>query len=935
MQKKTIQLLSILLFLASLGWGIYTLMVYLGVQVHGLVLLSGEQEAAVSAVCGRGEFLCRGWETLVPFIAHTFSRAQPFLWYVVVSAVLYLGYVGWQWLKHEHFTLSLTLKPWKILLGFLFLIWLVFTVLSNTNVGDTPVRRMYEPLPQVYVNAGEEAMQELQANFQSLMDRGCLRKIGETNHDAGIFELSGLCIQTSFVTRVFPLFLSLLYLSFVLLIVGRAILKQIRPRPQTLLIESIMSVALGACALVAALWLLAVAGLFTSIAGWILLLGIPVLLFPHAKYWFRQFLSASWTVEVRAYSLTILLTWLLLSYLALNFITVIRPFPIGWDDLGSYLNRPRLMVSYGKFIFSMSPFQWEYLTSLGFLLYGFDSIFGATQSMMINWFAGILAVSTVYAFSRTFLGRGGVLAALLYYALPLVGHFSYADMKIDNAVFTMGALCIFALFLCLFPIADVQSEGAEHEPDMRWLIVAGIFAGFAFAMKATAVMVIMAAGAVLVGVSLHWLAFLGGMAGALLLFALKGALNLKGITTRIFGEGGSSLTTMFLAIFVLATAGCIAYAAYVGRDRILRTAQMAGIFAAAFLVSIAPWVIHNNILLGNFLPRFETGAPNTLSPTIALGGRESVPDNGQDIRTLPPELAVDLTNPACTPTGNIEELDRYWGFRQGWRHYLDLPWRMVMNLDATGYYVTTMPALLLIPLLLLVPYFWQRRGRWARWLFAGTLFILFQWMLLANGIPWYGIGMFLGFVTLLEIYVTRAPDTLNRALAGTLVGFSLLTMFGMRFWQFEQQRSILEYPFGKITASALRERTIPHYDDITEIVLDRKAKIPTRPYLYRVGTFIPYFIPKNLEVIGSTDHQLDTFNCLYQEKNPELTLQRLKALGFNSIIFDTNTATIEKDPNGTLHQKVQAFANMLNSPALGLPVLVNDPDAGVAFVLIP
>ena len=69
-----------------------------------------------------------------------------------------------------------------------------------------------------------------------------------------------------------------------------------------------------------------------------------------------------------------------------------------------------------------------------------------------------------------------------------------------------------------------------------------------------------------------------------------------------------------------------------------------------------------------------------------------------------------------------------------------------MNIDATGYYVTTIPALLLLPLLLLLPYFWTKRGRWLRWLTWGTGMMLLEWILLANGIPWYGVNMLLGFV---------------------------------------------------------------------------------------------------------------------------------------------------------------------------------------------
>jgi hypothetical protein len=213
--------------------------------------------------------------------------------------------------------------------------------------------------------------------------------------------------------------------------------------------------------------------------------------------------------------------------------------------------------------------------------------------------------------------------------------------------------------------------------------------------------------------------------------------------------------------------------------------------------------------------------------------------------------------------------------------------------------------------------------------------MLYEWMFLANGIPWYGIGVFLGLAVGLEALFVYAPGRVGRTIAGVFLGLALLTNFGQRFWQFEQQRNLFEYPTGKVTKEALLERTIPHYNDIINLVKVRSVTMPDRPYLYRVGTFIPYFIPKNLEVIAATDHQLDMFNCLNQERDAALTVQRLKGLGFNSIIFDTNTATIERDSSGSLHRKVQAFVDFVNDPASSLDVVVYDMRAGVSFILIP
>ena len=81
--------------------------------------------------------------------------------------------------------------------------------------------------------------------------------------------------------------------------------------------------------------------------------------------------------------------------------------------------------------------------------------------------------------------------------------------------------------------------------------------------------------------------------------------------------------------------------------------------------------------------------------------------------------------------------------------------------------------------------------------------------------------------------------------------------------------------------------------------------------------------------------EINKKSAILQENNHALTLQRLQALGINSIIFDTNTATIERDPNGSLHKKVNSFVSFLNNRSIGIVPLVNAPDAGISYALLP
>ncbi len=928
------QYLPIAFFLALLLWGGYTLLAYLGVPVHGAVLLPSEAQTLVKEICGESTdvptLLCRGWYSFLPFLRSVFAHSSMFFFFGAGSVGFAALFCGLAWLWRGRWMTEIRLSPWKVVALFGLALWLLLTGFSFGTEGDQSVRRMVEPVPEVYTNAKDNAIAVLQENFRELQGDGCLRYIGQTNRGVGLYMYRQWCVQRAFVVRVLPPLLFAILLFWEWLIIGRAALVLLRVSPPSALVEFSCSAALGACGWVVMLWILSVGHLLISPVGWVLVLGIPVFFLRHSVYWLRRFLFAEWTVPLSLRHPAWLLAWVLLGYLALNFLNVIRPFPIGWDDLGSYLNRPRLLVSYGRFIHSMASFQWEYLTSLGFLLFGYDSTFGTIASLVVNWSAGILAILAFFTFLHVFLGGGGLLAALLYYTLPLVGHFSFADMKVDNAVFAMGAYGVFALFFSLFAPSSVVDERQR----IRWMLVSGAFAGFAFGMKSTAVMGILALFPILLGVTTHWWVsvpasfFVGG------LYIWRGVVNIATISARL-GWEETALSSATIAFATLAAGVLLLLPVLPALWRAWRTLLLrAALFGGSAALVVLPWMWYNSILQGNVLPRVVLGVPNTLVPSFDISGGGTQGTAGA--RSLSPDLAVDTTHANCSsPTGTKEEIDRYWGFRHGWRHYLTLPWRAVLNVDSAGYYVTTIPGLLLFPLLLLLPFFWRKEGRWLRWLWLWTAFFIVEWMFLANGIPWYGVGMLFGLCVSLAVLFSKAHDALTRRIAGVFLACSLLISFANRFWQFDQMRNLLEYPMGKASAAVMRERTIPYYDNIRDVVLQLHEDNPHRPYLYRVGTFIPYFIPRNLEIIGLADHQLDFFHCLHQEHDNALTLRRLQQLGFNSIIFDTNTATIERDSQGSLHTKVQKFVDFLNDRSLGLQVVVNDIDEGVAFVILP
>ncbi len=962
MTQRFIAGLSLALFIVALLWGGYTLIVYMGIPLHSLVYIQVDAGKAVDTACGNGTdigtALCRGPMLFMPFLSSFLAMMSPLFGYIIVSVLLYGGFFVYLGFSSGTFSGRITLRPLYFIVAFVLAVWLIGTTLSlgslnnmNTPGQDTsdPIRQfrtVIEPTKEVYTSASEQALIELKSNFQMLQSAGCLQpyvvngEAAQTNGGAKVYTLSELCVQSSLLLRVGGQIAMILFLLFNLLVAGTLVLRYlVRLEPVSPLLESVLSVSVGALVWVAVLWLLALVGQLTQPIVWALFIGLPIVAFPVSWRWLRSLWTHAFEVDVRAGDVLHLLVWLLLSYLALNFLNVVRPFPIGWDDLGSYLNRPRMLASYGSFIPSMSQFQWEYLTSMGYVLFGFNSIFGSTFAMQINWMAGLLAAFSVFAFGRHFLGqRAGVLAAICYYFLPMTGHFSFADMKIDNAVFFTSTIGLLAVMVGLFGTPEAQ-EQESHDPKkhLRLFLVAGLIMGFSFAIKPTALLSVLMIFSIMSG----WFFGAVGFSGAALLgFAVLnkfGPLDLSAIIHRAGLIASVSQQAALVPLTILGV-GLLTFAAYRTRRFARSYAITIGFFLLGLAISCAPWMAYNGIIaqnksLSSLLKAEDRTAPQIfLDPVQAQGAKKNTLGV---VRTLPPELKLDPENAACKSSARTEELDRYWGFDNGIGHYLSLPWRQVMNIDAYGYYVTLMPALLLFPLLLLLPYFWVTQARWLRFLFAGACVFLIQWMLVANGVMWYGLGMFLMFALGLEAFILRAPDKLNRILFSVLLTFGILICLINRLWQFDTQKNIFEYPLGKVSATALREMTIPDYDNITQSVLDRAKQMPDRPYTYRMGTFISYFIPKNREILPVADHQLQMFNCMDQERNHALTLKRLQALGFNGMIFDTNTATIEKDPNGSLHKKVQAFIDFANDPSTGVKISISDPGNGIAYILLP
>ena len=78
------------------------------------------------------------------------------------------------------------------------------------------------------------------------------------------------------------------------------------------------------------------------------------------------------------------LSTLITTLISINCINIVRPFPIGWDDLGVYMNFPKILA-YSESTLHQGMVLWQSFVGVGFL-HG-----SATQAFFLNGLGGILA----------------------------------------------------------------------------------------------------------------------------------------------------------------------------------------------------------------------------------------------------------------------------------------------------------------------------------------------------------------------------------------------------------------------------------------------------------------------------------------------------------------------------------------------------------------
>ena len=552
----------------------------------------------------------------------------------------------------------------------------------------------------------------------------------------------------------------------------------------------------------------------------------------------KKIFTGSWELKYNIFDLRIWMFCFWIFLLAINLSDIIRPIPIGWDDLGRYMNKARMIAVRGHMVPGGEMFPFELLTSAGFLFSA-----NAALSMAISWLGGLLGSIAIFAVGKRYWNTAiGMTAAAIWYTMPMIAHISFVDMKVDTMLFFISALSIYAFI-----------EWTQNHKKVPWLYLCAVLAGFAWTIKITSALLIAGLSAVFFIQLLSW----------------KDTWRRKIITS-------------FVTIAML-------------------------------LLPFLPWAIFNLSTWGWWFSPY-------LGPYITSFNFDNIVIRQNDWKMIGIDPSV------CSNSAYVEEVGRYTGNLSGIMKYLRQPWDLTMNTFINDFYlIIGFLFLALLPLWLISIIKKSQIKPESKILIIFTIVYYALWCWQGNGIPWYGIVMFLPFSLGAAniIYNINEPKWM-RILLSFIVVISIVSHLVLRSERYGNE-NITRYSGGQISAAEFTETLLPDYRKITSIIETESART------LRIGTFLPYFINNNDRLLFN-DNQLDTFNCIDNEQDDEVTLNRLQKLGFKYIILDLNTATIESNPEGTLHKKVNRFAEFANR---NLKIIINNEKSRIAFMKIP
>ena len=400
--------------------------------------------------------------------------------------------------------------------------------------------------------------------------------------------------------------------------------------------------------------------------------------------------------------------------ISVNLISIVRPMPIGWDDLWVYMNYPRQMVNSWNVSFLGSMYAWQIFTWIWFMIYEpiqaffFNNVWGILSFILIILVINDLLKSTKKAFINYWL-----LAWTLFISMPMVIFQQAKDMKLDPGLFAFTLTSLYLAYKVYFlHYLDIKKglldnikekfnllKNEKNKNLLKFAFLIWILAWFAFAIKFTSLLLIIWLLALIFYSKLWWLGFLSYLfifISVFTKFNLWSKLNIVYDKSDVVLINIISLFSFLIWVLFLIWA----IKKYSLKNFKIVFSQVL-VFILWIFVILSPWFYKNlsQVWFKNV----------NIDVLLSWKQKDFKPDYSKlytkdELNKIEKKFKNEWLNSSWTTTN--EDFWRYFGYEKWINNYVKLPWNLTMQVNQ-GWEFTTIwwIFLALIPgLLLFLPY---------------------------------------------------------------------------------------------------------------------------------------------------------------------------------------------------------------------------------------
>ena len=400
--------------------------------------------------------------------------------------------------------------------------------------------------------------------------------------------------------------------------------------------------------------------------------------------------------------------------LSVSLISIVRPFPIWWDDLWAYMNIPHLISQAGTIMETGWMVPWQTFTWIWYL-------FGSpTQAFFLNnvgWFLSFILVVIIisdllkvnikdteinnklwFNKTKTFLNIP-LLAWTLFIAMPMVVFEQAKDMKLDPGLFFVSIIILYLLFKTfrksysksnflswlfnkfkkeknsedkinnLNYFLDNNDFLSDKRVTFKLIFIIGLLAWFAFAIKLTSLLLILWVIAVLFYTEIWFAWFLWFLWLFIALFTkawLWSRMNIAYDKTDLTLVNNISITAILFALIFI-TLWIIRH-----KENIKKLLVLVSIFIVWVFVALSPWITKNIV----------QAYPNISVSTLLWWKTESFNFDKTKILTESEIKKIEENKRAALDdnwTVKNEDRGRYFGYEKWINNFVKLPWNLTMQ----------------------------------------------------------------------------------------------------------------------------------------------------------------------------------------------------------------------------------------------------------------